>query len=280
MEEKEAHKSGCRKRIKQQIMVPFLWEEKPGMPNRDWKVKAMPVTPAPPTPTPAKFVVSAPKRKEKPGTPLQCFQQGSSEMTFQLQAAESKSFPRPPAYDPRYNNSDRDGCSSFGDESGGEGTDDDGDWISELELERVSSMDTGHSFSSALSLLANGLLPTSTISSAIPFDLIWIQENDTDKETENAYQIEDNGGHMEASSSPESSGSTSSYATGSTSLVGAAFLEHLFPLYSPRSRLLKRAGYSNENVGHCGKKQTPEQWHKDFYRESNQSITRLLTLES
>ncbi|GAB4826002.1 hypothetical protein Ancab_008870 [Ancistrocladus abbreviatus] len=257
MEEKEVHQTGGGKQTKQQITVPFLWEEKPGMPKKDWKPKAMPRTQAPPIPT--KFVVSIPfKWEEKPGTPLRCFQQGSSESKFQPEAAESKCLPPPPAYYPSYEDNDGDGGSSFGgDGLGGDDDDDydDEDWKSEIELETIST-DTGDSFSSAPSLL------------------------DTEGAAENTCQMEDNGGQIEAPSSLESGGSMSSYVTGSTSLVGASFLEHLFPLYSPRSGLLKKTTHPDQKVGHSRKKLTPEQWHRDFHGASNRSIKmrRPLTL--
>ncbi|XP_024991978.1 uncharacterized protein LOC112525893 [Cynara cardunculus var. scolymus] len=53
------------KRIKQTISIPFLWEEKPGIPKIDWK-RVNPVMKMP-----IKLIASVPFQwEEKPGTPL------------------------------------------------------------------------------------------------------------------------------------------------------------------------------------------------------------------
>ncbi|KAL3647425.1 hypothetical protein CASFOL_008393 [Castilleja foliolosa] len=60
------------KREKQPISIPFVWEEKPGTPKKDWAPMARQIKPNPP---PVKLVVSVPFRwEEKPGTPLRSFQ--------------------------------------------------------------------------------------------------------------------------------------------------------------------------------------------------------------
>ncbi|KAL6847532.1 hypothetical protein ACP4OV_022558 [Aristida adscensionis] len=60
-----------RKRVEQQISVPFLWEVKPGAPKKDWVI-SKPVPSVFACPSPAKLVVSVPFQwEEKPGKPLQ-----------------------------------------------------------------------------------------------------------------------------------------------------------------------------------------------------------------
>lgn len=49
---------------------------------------------------------------------------------------------------------------------------------------------------------------------------------------------------MPETPSSETENSTSSYATGTSRLVGASFLECLFPLLPPKSSFLEKAGYS------------------------------------
>ncbi|GMH08811.1 hypothetical protein Nepgr_010651 [Nepenthes gracilis] len=264
MEEKQVPENDTRRRTQQQISVPFLWEERPGTPKRDWKPKVMPVTPAPPLPLPAKFIISVPfKWEEKPGTPLRCFQQEASELTFEQRAAENKRLPPPPAYGLCLDDCACDGGSSFGSGDGG------GDWLSKLDFE-VGSDHKGKSFSSAASLLANGLVPTSEISAAVPLPSIWLPEYDPD-----------NCRRIETPASPESGSSTSSYATGTMSPVGSSFLEHLFPLYSPRSGFLQKACYSNEGPSSSGKQNiTPEQKLDSFSDQGKGSVAirRPLTL--
>lgn len=105
---------------------------------------------------------------------------------------------------------------------------DESESITSLDLESF-SFDANESFSSVPSLLANCLVSSAKVSTAIPIDnnLLWKHHN----------------GKMETPSSPTSSeteSSTSSYATGMPSPIGATFLECLFPLYPPKSGLLER----------------------------------------
>ncbi|XP_026657818.2 uncharacterized protein LOC103700128 [Phoenix dactylifera] len=70
--EKECMESHPRQRDQQQISVPFLWEERPGTPKKEWISRPVTVISVP---SPARLVVSVPfEWEEKPGTPLQLSQ--------------------------------------------------------------------------------------------------------------------------------------------------------------------------------------------------------------
>lgn len=203
------------KRERQPISVPFIWEEKPGMPKKDWIHKARPIKTAP---TAAKLVVSVPFGwEEKPGTPL-------------------PSFVTPPKYysDHGYGNND-----GQGENEGDDGSSD------------TYSTETDDSFTSAKSLLANGLISTTAIASAVPC----LALTTTD--------------HEQLQSPASETESTSSYATGTASLVGAPFLEWLFPLLVQSSGVPNKVGYLETY---------PSQ--KEFLHETNSSQARrpLLTL--
>ncbi|XP_021905510.1 uncharacterized protein LOC110820372 [Carica papaya] len=195
----EQHENGGqylkRKQIRQPPSVPFLWEEKPGIPKKNWK-------PATPTmsfrydhhlPPPVKFVASIPFNwEEKPGKPLQHY---SSPYNSQL-------------------------CNTN----------------NGVEAAKIFDFETDDSFSSASSVLPNCLMvqSASVISMEESIDDIWVQMAG------------------ETPSSPASeiteSGSTSSYATGRSSLVGSSFLECLFPLFPPTSGFLQKVSFSDDIV--------------------------------
>ncbi|KAL9265878.1 hypothetical protein AKJ16_DCAP22214 [Drosera capensis] len=237
MKEDTPPESDGVKRAKQQIMVPFLWEEKPGAPKKDWKPETTPMSLVPYVP--AKFVVSVPfVWEEKPGTPLQCVQKEALDVKCNTKVTQNKPLPLPPAYycdeESHEDLTFEDPCSR--DEA------DDKDWLWDLDMD-VLSMQTSESYASAPSLLANGILPTAAISSAVP--------------VENVDQMKHVGGWTDTHSSPEITESLSSYATGNMSLVSAPFLEQLFPLYSPKSSFLQQP---KEQVTYPGNQvPTPEQ---------------------
>lgn len=74
-----------------------------------------------------------------------------------------------------------------------------------------------------------------------------------------------NSGQLQSPDSPTTE-STISYATGTTSLVGASFLEWLFPLLAPRSSFLDKVGCS-EGVSQM----EPKMQCTDFHQERNYS---------
>lgn len=100
---------------------------------------------------------------------------------------------------------------------------DESETITSLDLESF-SFDTNESFNSVPSLLANSLVSSTKLSTAMPL--------------------------QQTPSSPASSemdSSISSYETGRSSLTGSAFLECLFPLFPPKSGFLERdIGYNEK----------------------------------
>ncbi|KAA8539838.1 hypothetical protein F0562_026530 [Nyssa sinensis] len=125
----------------------------------------------------------------------------------------------------------------------------------ESDLEAC-GFETDESFCSVPSLLANRLVSTVVISSAVP--------------VQQTFLVEDCSGQLQTPSSPasETDSSTSSYATGTTSLVGVSFLERLFPLLSPDSSFLDKVGCSEKISSQIPLKLQS----KDFDHESNCSV--------
>ncbi|KAG8381453.1 hypothetical protein BUALT_Bualt06G0123500 [Buddleja alternifolia] len=260
------------KPVKLVASVPFEWEEKPGIPipsfvqsPKDSIIASSPsqypgqdddygkegfsdsnlgtCNSTNPVMPPAKLVASVPfEWEEKPGTPIPGFIQRSTVSTFAPPHENRFIFSSPPRY------------SGLGD--------DERDELSDSELD-VWSCASDESYSSAPSLLANGLVSTSALSSAIP-----LQETCPALTTNNSEQLEIPG-------SPASeTESTSSYATGTASLVGSSFLEWLFPLLMPNSS--REVGCIEKNPS-----QTEDAQVKNFMKENscNQVRRPLLTLE-
>lgn len=238
MTEKHSHKKHAR----QPPSVPFLWEEKPGIPKKNWKPEVSSVVSSVPMP-PVKLVASVPfKWEEKPGTPLPNFSQGPSDQLLPPPPSkESIPLPAPPMhYQNTYNKDEEDTVTEVGTYSD-DNTLNDG-------------AETDDSFSSAPSLLANCLIPSMAISSAVPAQKVSMTD------------IYD--GLLEAPSSPasETDSSTSSYATGASSLVGSSFLQWLFPLFPPHSGFLEKVGHSENSPI------PPDLKNKLFDNENNGSI--------
>lgn len=106
----------------------------------------------------------------------------------------------------------------------------------QLEFEAL-DFETDDSFRSAPSLLANCLVPSVALSTAIPAH-----------ETRVTTPTDDKRDWPKTPSSPasDSGSSTSSYATGASSLVGASFLECLFPLIPANAGFLEKTGQSDK----------------------------------
>ncbi|KAK1576757.1 hypothetical protein Q3G72_016267 [Acer saccharum] len=246
------HHSNTRK-IRQPPAVPFLWEVKPGMPKKDWKPEVPSVIIPGLAPPPLKLVASIPfDWEEKPGTPLPCFSQPTLESPLALVCYQG------------YGDDDDDAANEKYDVS--DDADEERKGLSELDLETF-DFETDDSFSSVPSLLANCLVPQEDISSAVPVQKSSSGDDDTIDQLE-----------IPSSPASETNSSTSSYATGISSLVGVSFLECLFPLLPPNSGFLEKVGCSEKGF------HTPaEGKRKDFNREreSNSSVVirRPTTLE-
>lgn len=215
MAETEVAELPKRKHVRQPPAVPFLWEQKPGIPKKDWKPEVSSVSAIVVTP-PVGLIASIPfDWEEKPGTPLPSFSQPAK-----LPNPPEKLFalpPPPPMFSQGY----------YGIFNNDEASDDDHD-----ERNCLFDFDTDDSFSSAPSLLANCLVPSVAISSAVP-----VQRSFSSDITSNELEIP-------SSPASEADSSTSSYATGTSSLVGASFLECLFPLLPPNTSFLEKARYT------------------------------------
>lgn len=228
-----------RKHVRQPPAVPFLWEQKPGIPKKDWKPEDSSVIPIVVTP-PVKLIASIPfDWEEKPGTPLPSFSQPAVLPNPPEKLLASP--PPPPMYSQGY----------YGIFNNDEASDDDHD-----KQNDSFDFDTDDSFSSAPSLLANCLVPSVAISSAVPVQRSLSSDTTTDE--------------LEIPSSPasEAESSTSSYETGTSSLVGASFLECLFPLLPPKTSFLEKARYTERDTVI----DTPEVKSKDFDCESNSTV--------
>ena len=237
--------SSRKKHIRQPPSVPFLWEVRPGVAKRDWKPEVSSVTPV--QLPPVKLIASVPFNwEEKPGKPLSCFSQ-SPESAFITPQANLLALPWHVTCsqgDDNHKQEDGDsGEENFGDEQ----------VMFNSDLESF-SFETDESFSSAQSLLANCMVSSVAISTAVP--------------VQTTSPTDDSNGQQETPSSPpsETDSSTSSYATGVSSLEGAAFLEWLFPLYTPKSGFLGKASHPRKESF------TPELNSRDFDYERNSSV--------
>ncbi|KAM7491710.1 hypothetical protein LguiA_034631 [Lonicera macranthoides] len=212
--------------------VPFKWEENPGTPKRDWNPTTLQVHPVrqppPPPPPPLKLIASVPfEWEEKPGKPFPFFSQQQPQELPLLLPAKTTSLRSYELHSQEIDKLWEDGPHS----SGGDDGDD--------EMFESDGYETDNSFSSAPSLLANRLASTTTIAGAVPV--------------------------LETPPSPasEAGESTSSYATGTTSLVGATFLEGLFPFLPPNSSIVWKES---------SRTPPPQVPGKDCDRESNCSV--------
>ncbi|KAL6004751.1 hypothetical protein ACLOJK_005307 [Asimina triloba] len=223
-------------RNRQQCSVPFLWEERPGTPKREWKPdESIPVkfvaSPA------AKLSVSVPfKWEEKPGKPLAQFSQA--------QTASRVFFPSPPTHyspshskldaaSPMRNNpflsirEDINGRVHFADAN--DGNEDDG----MLELDLYDPTFQKLAPGSAPSLLANRLLTTGMVSSSVPVRESALRGS-SGSERSLSEEDSDQHGNWESSGS-DAAGDSTQYNS-----AGDSVLDVIFPLFSPDSSFLNK----------------------------------------
>ncbi|KAG6746394.1 hypothetical protein POTOM_050934 [Populus tomentosa] len=269
--------SSRKKHIRQPPSVPFLWEARPGVAKRDWKPEVSLVTPV--QLPPVKLIASVPFNwEEKPGKPLSCFSQ-SPESAFITPQANLLALPWHVTCSQGYDNHKHE------DGDSGEEILGDEQVMFNSDLESF-SFETDESFSSAPSLLANCLVSSVAISTAVPVQTTSPTDDSNGQQESGVSSLcnwrikstsETDGRSLSVGpSSPtsETDSSTSSYATGVSSLEGAAFLECLFPLYTPKSGFLGKASHPRKESF------TPELNSRDFDYERNSSvmIRRPLTL--
>ncbi|KAG9445102.1 hypothetical protein H6P81_016442 [Aristolochia fimbriata] len=227
MEETSASHLHQRPRSRQPISVPFLWEEKPGKPKKNWKPEPSPVLSVP---IPVKLIASVPFQwEEKPGKPRPNFLQHPMEYSPKvlcLSSSSSSSFANPFLSSPSTTNTNfqkqsTPSVSEGETEEYEDSTDEDNgcdDDTLELDFETF-SFHSDETFHSAPSLLANQPATNKMMPSA--------EENN-----EQAVQIPD----LSVVSIINDRESTS---TGN-GITKDSVLEFLFPLFSPHSGFLDR----------------------------------------
>lgn len=239
-----------KKRVRQPPSVPFLWEERPGMPKKDWKDKASLSRPVPP---PAKLVASIPFTwEEKPGKPLTSISQPPKEskrLTSNTNLIGAP-LPLPPSRCLEANGSYRE----FSDDDGDGGSIDE---TSKLDVEPFLFETDDNSFSSPPSVLANLFLSSTTISTAVPVQMISSRDN-SGPEIQSGL----------SSPASDSKSSRSSSVSGTPSLVGASFLECLFPIIPPNSGFLEKVESSERKPSSVSELNATT-----VDRESNSSLT-------
>ncbi|KAI3435260.1 uncharacterized protein J3R85_006175 [Psidium guajava] len=248
MAEKEAEDLK-KKRVREPPSVPFLWEERPGMPKKDWKDNASSSRPVPP---PAKLVASIPFIwEEKPGKPLTSISQPPTESKTLTTSTDliDAPLPLPPSHCLEADISYRE----YSDDDGDGGSNDE---MSELDVEPCLIETDDNSFSCAPSVLANCFLSSATVSPDIPVQTI-SSRDDAGPEIQSCL------------SSPVSDckSSTSSSLSGTSSLVGASFVECLFPLLPPNSGFLEKVVSYGRQLSSVS-----EQNGTTVDRESNSSL--------
>ncbi|CAN4080799.1 unnamed protein product [Withania somnifera] len=249
MAENNPSGNSTSKRERQQISIPFIWEERPGIPIKNWKPK--PVATASGTFTftpPVKLIASVPfEWEEKPGTPL----------PFLSQTSPHENIIGLPSTVRDVQQGGDDFWADIDEYINHHGHHEEDD-MSESEVEASDSESIYESFSSAPSLLANGFIPTMDISSAVPVE-----------QTSLTADIHDSQLKSPLSPSSETGSSVLSYATGTTSLVGTAFLEKLFPLLSPNTSFLQNCSNPRKGGSHV----PPRALNNNRDHDNNCSIT-------
>lgn len=214
MADNEVIKRSKRKHVRQPPAVPFLWEESPGVAKKHWRPVIYSVTTLA-LPSPEKLVASAPfSWEEKPRKPIPGFSQPPMESALTTWQDSQQHD------DYNFDNAGTDGSDHHIDK----------EVTFDSDLESF-SFETDYSFSSLPSLLANCLVLSSAVSTAVPV-----------LKTSSNNDIND---QLESSSSPASEiDSRSSYETGISSLTRASFLDCFSPLYTPNSAFLGKEEYS------------------------------------
>ncbi|KAK4283195.1 hypothetical protein QN277_000172 [Acacia crassicarpa] len=267
-------------RFREPPSVPFLWELKPGFPKKDWKPEppsscsssstyssssaAASISQVPKSPT--KLVTSIPFAwEEKPGTPIPHFSFNSEAKIIDM--AFSSSPPPPP---PPYSSSSVVAAAASVSQA------------PQLPIKQIASIPFAweekpgtpiphFSFNSEVKIIDMESSPSSAYHVAC-------KESSCDSDFDEGSDIDDSviirmepesSGYTDPSllenfvvasdkfsteqivkspcSSPasENGTSTSSYETGRSSLVGASFLESLFPLFPPKTEFLEKDGSSS-----------------------------------
>ncbi|KAJ4956067.1 hypothetical protein NE237_012850 [Protea cynaroides] len=230
---RESSKPCNQPRVRQQGSVPFLWEERPGTPKKDWKShsQAIKARAFPPLPPP-KLVASVPfKWEEKPGKPLPGFSQ--PEPDSQLLTPSPVKLSGFPYISFSSTSSSSTTCRKVANIFRTGIADDD----EEEEGEEESEFDLD----------------------SLEFDIdeypaVPVQQSPVEGSSQHGTPT---------SPLSETDSDTSSYATGRTSPVGAFFLERLFPLLPPGCGL--EDGQHEMNT-------SPEQQTKEFRSESNRNL--------
>lgn len=229
-----------RKQSRQPPCVPFIWEERPGFPKKNWQPSLATFVPSPPPlppriPVPVKLVSSVPFRwEETPGKPLP----SSSTDTPQLPhpPLETAATPLPPPVPVPvklvtsvpfvWEETPGQPYPCFVDTNPPEPLDQPlppPPMYGEVETSSDTYDDaSSDSFSSVPSLLAANR--SVSISGALEVGEF---DDSLNRETSS----------MPTSPAYESDDSTSSYMTGASSLVGASFLEKLFPRLLPQEKV-------------------------------------------
>lgn len=237
-----------RKQLRQPPSVPFIWEERPGFPKKNWQPSLATFVPSPPTlpppvPVPVKLVTSVPFRwEETPGKPLPSSSNDPPQLPHP--PLETATTPLPPPvpvpvklvtsvpFDWEETPGQPYPC--FVDTNPPEPLDQPlppPPMYEEVETSSDIFDDaSSDSFSSVPSLLAanRSVSISGTVVAADEFD------DNLNRETSS----------MPTSPAYESDDSTSSYMTGASSLVGASFLEKLFPRLLPSEKV--KAAYSED----------------------------------
>ncbi|XP_043717331.1 uncharacterized protein LOC122665283 isoform X2 [Telopea speciosissima] len=196
----DSSKPSNQQRVRQQGSVPFLWEEKPGTPKKEWKSHSQAITVTTILP-PAKLVASVPfKWEEIPGKPLPCFSQPEPDSQFlTLSPVKLNGFP----YLSIFSSSTSSSTTTC-------------DKLTNIFQRGIAEDEEEEGGMSEFDLDSLGFHTDESI-------VVPVQQSPVKGSSQHGTP---------SSPTSETDSDASSYATGRTSLVGASFLECLFPLIS------------------------------------------------